>query len=77
MQRFQGGLVFKAHRLEYHSSRGLRAIKKKKFGASLGTAVRGRLRFLQRRPRFLQEEKIFIELMTSDRKLKVSSEGSK
>ena len=30
MQRFQGGLVFKAHRLVYHSTLGLRVIKKKK-----------------------------------------------
>jgi len=30
VQRFRGGLVFKAHRLFYHSTLGLRAIKKKK-----------------------------------------------
>jgi len=30
MQRFRGGLVFKAHRLLYHSTLGLRVIKKKK-----------------------------------------------
>ena len=30
VQRFQGGLVFKAHRLLYHSNLGLRVIKKKK-----------------------------------------------
>ena len=29
MQRFRGGLVFKAHRLFYHSTLGLRVIKKK------------------------------------------------
>jgi len=29
-QRFRGGLVFKAHRLLYHSTLGLREIKKKK-----------------------------------------------
>jgi len=29
-QRFRGGLVFKAHRLSYHSTLGLRVIKKKK-----------------------------------------------
>jgi len=29
-QRFRGGLVFKAHRLLYHSALGLRVIKKKK-----------------------------------------------
>jgi len=28
--RFRGGLVFKAHRLLYHSNLGLRVIKKKK-----------------------------------------------
>jgi len=30
VQRFQGGLVFKAHRLLYHSTLGLRVIKKKR-----------------------------------------------
>ena len=30
VQRFRGGLVFKAHRLVYHSTIGLRVIKKKK-----------------------------------------------
>jgi len=29
VQRFRGGLVFKAHRLLYHSTLGLREIKKK------------------------------------------------
>jgi len=29
-ERFRGGLVFKAHRLVYHSNLGLREIKKKK-----------------------------------------------
>jgi len=29
MYRFRGGLVFKAHRLVYHSTLGLRVIKKK------------------------------------------------
>ena len=32
MKRFRGGLVFKAHRLLYHSALGLRVIKKKKKG---------------------------------------------
>jgi len=36
MQRFRGGLVFKAHRLVYHSTLGLKVIKKNKKG---GTAV--------------------------------------
>jgi len=30
VQRFRGGLVFKAHRLVYHSSVGLRVIKKRR-----------------------------------------------
>jgi len=30
VKRFRGGLVFKAHRLVYHSTIGLRVIKKKK-----------------------------------------------
>ena len=30
VQRFRGGLVFKAHRLLYHSTLGWRVIKKKK-----------------------------------------------
>ena len=30
VQRFRGGLVFKAHRHLYHSTLGLRVIKKKK-----------------------------------------------
>ena len=30
MQRFRDGLVFKAHRLVYHSTLGLRVMKKKK-----------------------------------------------
>jgi len=30
VQRFRGGLVFKAHRLLYHSTLGSRVIKKKK-----------------------------------------------
>ena len=30
MKRFQGGLVLKVHRLLYHSTLGLRVIKKKK-----------------------------------------------
>jgi len=30
VKRFRGGLVFKAHRLVYHSTLGLRVMKKKK-----------------------------------------------
>ena len=32
MKRFRGGLVFEDHRLLYHSTLGLRVIKKKKVG---------------------------------------------
>ena len=35
VQRFRGGLVFKAHTLLYHSTLGLRVIKKKKKTPSL------------------------------------------
>ena len=38
VQRFRGGLVFKAHRLVYHSTLGLRVIKKKKKQAVPGAA---------------------------------------
>ena len=38
MNRFRGGLVFKAHRLEYHSTLGWRVIKKK-YQAVLVAAV--------------------------------------
>ena len=34
VKRFRGGLVFKAHRIVYHSTLGLRVIKKKKFRGS-------------------------------------------
>ena len=34
VQRFRGGLVFKAHRLLHHSTLALRVIKKKKFNVS-------------------------------------------
>jgi len=30
LEQFRGGLIFKAHRLLYHSTPGLRVIKKKK-----------------------------------------------
>ena len=36
VQRFRGGLVFKAHRLMYHSTLGLRVIKKMIPGAFAG-----------------------------------------
>jgi len=32
VKRFRGGLVFKAHRLLYHSTLGWRVIKKEKIG---------------------------------------------
>ena len=38
MQRFRGGLVFKAHRLSYHSTLGVRLIKKKKASPAPPTA---------------------------------------
>ena len=39
MQRFRGGLVFKAHRLVYHSTLGLRVIKKKKKVTGVGSVA--------------------------------------
>jgi len=46
VQQFRGGIVFKAHRLLYHSTLGLRVIKKKKtanvFQDGLGFRVYGR-----------------------------------
>ena len=46
MQRFRGGLVFKAHRHLYHSTLGLRVIKKKKKCISFqkSTALSGALK---------------------------------
>ena len=50
MQRSRGGLVFKAHRLLYHSTLGWRVIKKKKgsegegAGADRGVGVGEKLR---------------------------------
>jgi len=40
VQRFRGGLVCKAHRLLYHSTLGLRVIKKKKRPAKGGASCR-------------------------------------
>jgi len=63
VQRFRGGLVFKAHRLLYHSSIGLRVIKKEddKKGSALdepGLAVdRGQ----DGCARLLQESEFFID----------------
>jgi len=39
--RFRGGLVFKAHRLLYHSTLGLRVIKKKKKTCQNSPSVHG------------------------------------
>jgi len=39
VNRFRGALVFKAHRLVYYSTLGLRVIKKKKKIAKLDTSV--------------------------------------
>jgi len=41
VKRFRGGLVFKAHRLLYHSTPDLRVIKKKKVGAKPAEGRRG------------------------------------
>ena len=41
MKRSRGGLVFKAHRLLYHSTLGLRVIKKKKKARGLPLGFRG------------------------------------
>ena len=39
MQRFRGGLVFKAHRLLYHSTLGLRVINKKMDDAAVSSRM--------------------------------------
>ena len=44
VQRFRGGLVFKAHRLLYQSTLGLRVIKKKKSRSALPSPVPGQAR---------------------------------
>ena len=41
MERFQGGLVFKAHRLLYHSALGSRVIEKKKKKVPVGYKLGG------------------------------------
>jgi len=68
-----GGLVFKAHRLVHHSGRGL-SFKKERREADgehcLPDQVPPPLSTLDLRENF-------IELMTLDRKLKASREGSK
>ena len=40
VQRFRGGLVFKAHRLLYHSTPGVGVIKKKKYRGPAEISVR-------------------------------------
>ena len=49
MNRFRGGLVFKAHRLVYHSTLGLRVIKKKK-SITQGEMLRFRRSLIGTRP---------------------------
>ena len=59
--------MFKARRLVYHSTLGSRVIQKKngeRFCVDLASSCSSR------------GERIFIELMTSDRKLQASREGS-
>jgi len=58
VKRFRGGLVFKAHRLVYHSTLDLRVIKKKKYLGQegdgdekelvLGSVLAHQVRLLQR-----------------------------
>jgi len=48
MKRFRGGLVVKAHRLLYHSTLGLRAIKKKRREREAVLAAGGDLVFVKR-----------------------------
>jgi len=57
VNRFRGGLVFKAHRLVYHSTLGLRVIKKKKkFSAKGGRGALPR----PRAPRCVRREDFFF-----------------
>jgi len=54
MQRtFRGGLIFKAHRLVYHSTLGWRVIKKEKRTAEIGQPS-----FVHRRARNLEDSKV-------------------
>jgi len=46
VQRFRGGLVFKAHRLLYYSTLGLRVIKKKKKGTCVSAMALAMICFL-------------------------------
>ena len=41
VQRFRGGLLFKAHRLLYHSTLGIRVIQKKKKVTLSGSRIEG------------------------------------
>ena len=63
MNRFRGGLVLEAHRLVYHSTLGSRVMKKKR-SSNTAMLVYGK-------------RENYIKLVTSDRKLKASREGSK
>jgi len=72
VQRFQGGLVFKAHRLLYHSTQGLSVIKKKKFapavhdgdgGGHRGLKVRGYLVHKKTQPPWDHRRALGISLL--------------
>jgi len=55
-KRFRGGLVFKAHRIVYHSTLGWRVIKKKKKKLQPFSAQKGCKPFTPRGGRFLMSE---------------------
>ena len=65
VKRFRGGLATKAHRLVYHLTLGSRLRKRRRESVHF--------RYMWSLLRY----RIFIGLMTSDRKLKASREGSK
>ena len=75
---FRGGLVFKAHRLFLSLNSRLESNKEEEEGWHPAACLPDRSR--ERGGGLNQHaltERIFIELMTSDRKLKASREGSK
>ena len=47
MKRFRGGIVFEAHRLVYHSTLGLRVIKKKREDPTADLSLQGLLSEVQ------------------------------
>ena len=63
MKRFRGGLVFKAHRLLYHSTLGLRVIKRRCGGApaaiSVGATIASGAGACVQRPQMLNRETRF------------------